>query len=183
MPPDDRKLIGGFLLGEPAAVMQVERWVTAAAKAFRRRLGSEWDDVRQDILMELTRLFSEGRFRGESAAVSYVWRITNHACLKRIRQASRWASDVTELLNRAKDERKTAADHLLEQDRLESIRRIVLQMPPECIELWRRILEGQSYQVISAALGLAEGTLRVRVLRCRQKAAAARETERDSQSM
>ena len=32
-----------------------------------------------------------------TAVVSYVWRITNHACLKRIRQAGRWAPDVADL--------------------------------------------------------------------------------------
>ena len=177
MPPDDRKLIGGFLLGDPSAVTQVERWIAGAARSFRSRLGDEWEDLRQDVLMELTKLFSEGRFRGDSAVVSYVWRITNHACLKRIRQAGRWAPDVADLINRRPDEQKTMAEHLMEADRIESIRRIVLQMPSECIELWRRILAGQSYQAISAELGLAEGTLRVRVLRCRQKASSVREKE------
>lgn len=179
MPPDDRKLIGGFLSGERGAVTQVERWIAAAAKPYRTRLGGEWDDVRQDVLLELTKLFSDGRFRGESALVSYVWRVANNACLKRIRAVSRWAPDVNDLLNRTKDERRNADEHLLAEGRMESIRRLVLRMPAECTDLWRRILSGQSYQSMASELSIAEGTLRVRVLRCRQKAAALREEENE----
>lgn len=178
MPPDDRKLIGGFLAGDRDCISQMEKWIAAAAKPFRSRLGDEWEDLRQDILTELTRLFAESRFRGESALVSYVWRIANNACLKRIRSAARWAPDVGDLLNRTRDTRKTAAEQLMEQDRIEAIRRLVLQMPPECTDLWRRILSGQSYQSMASELAIAEGTLRVRVLRCRQKAIALREGEK-----
>ncbi|MBL8173705.1 MAG: sigma-70 family RNA polymerase sigma factor [Bryobacterales bacterium] len=177
MPADDRKLIAGFLTGEPGAVAQMERWVAAAAKPYRARLGGEWEDLRQDVMLELTRLFSEGRFRGESAVVSYVWRVANNACLKRIRSLSRWAPDVTELLQRTKDGRRTADERLVEESRMESIRRLVERMPAECIALWRRILAGQSYPSMAAELSIAEGTLRVRVLRCRQKAMEMREQE------
>ncbi len=173
----EAEFIRNFLDGDPPAVRQVELWIAGAGKAFRGRLGGEWEDLRQDILLEVTRLFSEGRFRGESAPVSYVWRITNHACIRKIRQVNRWAPDVAALLDRQIDKRQTAAERLLEQDRLASIRRIVMQMSEECKELWRRVLAGQSYQTMSAELGIAEGALRVKALRCRRKALSLRDSD------
>ena len=39
---------------------------------------------------------------------------------------------------------------------------------------WRLIAMGHSYREMSQRMGVAEGTLRVRVLRCREKAVAVR---------
>ena len=46
--------------------------------------------------------------------------------------------------------------------------------PRDCRELWRMILAGLSYREMSQRMSVAEGTLRVRVLRCREKASAVR---------
>ena len=43
-------------------------------------------------------------------------------------------------------------------------------MKPECQRLWDMLLDGLNYRQMSADLDVAEGTLRVRVLRCRQQA-------------
>lgn len=40
--------------------------------------------------------------------------------------------------------------------------------------MWRMILAGYSYKEMSLRMNVAEGTLRVRVLRCREKAATLR---------
>ena len=44
----------------------------------------------------------------------------------------------------------------------------------ECRELWRMLVLGLSYREMSLRLQVAEGTLRVRVLRCRERAVASR---------
>lgn len=168
--PDDEGLMRGFLAGEPAAVSRIERWITAAGRPFRTRLQSHWEDVRQDVMTELTRLFREQRFRGEAALVSYVWRISNHTCIRHLRRQQRWIADGQEILEERRDPGQTAADRLLEQDRVTTIERLVSQLGEECRKLLRRILAGESYEAMSEALGLAAGTLRVRVLRCRRKA-------------
>jgi RNA polymerase sigma factor (sigma-70 family) len=168
--PDDERTIRDFLNGDPSAVARVERWIGAAARPYRSRLHSHLDDVRQDILAELTKLFGEDRFRGESTLISYVWRITNHACLRQLRTLQRWIPDGHDVLDQRADEGLSPADRLLEQDRVETIQKIANLLPEECNDLWRRILAGQSYEAMSAALNLAAGTLRVRVLRCRRKA-------------
>jgi DNA-directed RNA polymerase specialized sigma24 family protein len=48
-------------------------------------------------------------------------------------------------------------------------------MPESCRELWRMLEQGMPYQEMSRRLRVAEGTLRVRVLRCRRQALASRD--------
>lgn len=177
MKSGDEALIQGFLRGELAAVAQLQRWVSAAASPFRRRLASHWDDLRQDVLLELTRLFIEERFRGDSALVSYVWRVTANACLHHLRRSERWRPEVEEVLLDVRDTAQTPAERLLEEDRLKCLQRLAARMTEECRDLWRRIVAGHSYQQMSADLGVAEGVLRVRVLRCRRRASALRAEE------
>jgi RNA polymerase sigma factor (sigma-70 family) len=180
MQPEDERIIRGFLAGEPASLSRVERWIASAAQPFRSRLASHHEDLRQDILTELTRLFKDGCFRGDSSLISYVWRITNHASIRQLRSLQRWAPDVNDMLDQQRDGRQTPAERLLRHDRIATIQRLAAQLPAECQELWRRVLAGESYEKMSADLGLTEGTLRVRVLRCRRKALALRETLEDS---
>ena len=52
--------------------------------------------------------------------------------------------------------------------------RVLDRVPQDCRELWRMIVAGLSYREMSLRMSVAEGTLRVRVLRCREKAVAAR---------
>ncbi|MBL8210160.1 MAG: sigma-70 family RNA polymerase sigma factor [Bryobacterales bacterium] len=175
MQPEDEQLIRGFLAGEPAVVARIERWVTAAGRSFRPRLESHWEDVRQEVMAELTRLFREQRFRGESALVSYVWRISNHACIRQLRRQQRWSTGGQEMLEERRDPAQTVAERMLERDRMTALERVVSELGEECRKLLRRILAGESYEAMSEALGLAAGTLRVRVLRCRRKAMELRE--------
>jgi DNA-directed RNA polymerase specialized sigma24 family protein len=53
--------------------------------------------------------------------------------------------------------------------------RVLERVSPDCRGMWRLILAGLSYREMSGRLNVAEGTLRVRVLRCREKASALRE--------
>jgi DNA-directed RNA polymerase specialized sigma24 family protein len=53
---------------------------------------------------------------------------------------------------------------------------IVEQMSGDCRDLWRSIAAGQSYRQMSRQLGVSEGALRVRVLRCRRRALEIRES-------
>ncbi|MCG8458319.1 MAG: hypothetical protein MI919_18740, partial [Holophagales bacterium] len=50
-------------------------------------------------------------------------------------------------------------------------------LPAYCRKLWRMIIDGRSYREMSGALGVAEGTLRVRVRRCRERALRRRDAE------
>lgn len=171
---DDRELIAAYLEGEPEAVAAMEVWIVRAARSYRRRLDHCWDDVLQDLQVEVYRLLAGGRFRGEAALSTYLWRVVSHTCLDRIRSQER--SKETEI-----DEGElagAAAATLAEQrgwsEARDLVRRVLAEVPEECRQLWKMVLAGHSYREMSAALGVAEGTLRVRVLRCRKKALAVR---------
>jgi RNA polymerase sigma-70 factor (ECF subfamily) len=161
----------------------VDAWIARAAYPHQRRLASHWDDVLQDIRLEVTRLLQQGKFRGESSFKTYLWRVVSHTCLDQIRADSRvqWAelerepeSDAegtgTGLPGRA----MATPGPAVRSEVKDLLLRVLEQVPPDCRDLWRMIHAGLSYKEMSERLGVAEGTLRVRVLRCREKAVAAR---------
>jgi RNA polymerase sigma-70 factor, ECF subfamily len=179
MQAEDAEVVDRYLKGEARAVGTVDSWIARAAYPYQRRLANRWDDVLQDIHLEVTRLLMGGKFRGESSFKTYLWRVVSHTCLDQIRADSRvkWTEldsgeDAEEPAflgssprNEGPEERSEVKDLLL---------RVLERVPAECRELWRMIHAGLSYREMSSRLEVAEGTLRVRVLRCREKAVAAR---------
>jgi RNA polymerase sigma factor (sigma-70 family) len=173
----DDPVIDRFLAGEPAAVAEVDGWLGRAASSFRRRLGEQFDDVLQDVRLEVTRLLQEGRFRGDSSLKTYLWRVTAHTCLDRLRAGSRWtfveydgesvgAADPASPPPR--HDRPWTADRDL-------LLRVLARMEEECRRLWSMLIEGLTYREMSAETGVSEGALRVRVLRCRRRAQEVRD--------
>jgi RNA polymerase sigma-70 factor, ECF subfamily len=179
MQGEEAEVVARFLRGDSQAVGTVDGWIARAAYPYQRRLSSRWDDVLQDIRMEVTRLLQEGKFRGESSFKTYLWRVVSHTCLDQIRSQERvrW----TELGDdpETDDARPgvaswTANGTAARSEVKDLLLRVLEQVPRDCRELWRMIHAGLSYREMSDRLGVAEGTLRVRVLRCREKAVAAR---------
>lgn len=175
MSPDAEPIAAAFSSGETAAVREVESWVRRAARAYRTRLGADWEDVLQDSLVELTMGLRSGSFRGEGSFRGYVWRAVNRTCIDRLRarRPDRWAD--LETLELEADEPSPFQRAAGEEAVLELLR-LFNRLPEPCRDLFRRIVEGQSYQEMSAEIGVAAGTLRVRVLRCREQARSQRES-------
>jgi DNA-directed RNA polymerase specialized sigma24 family protein len=86
---EDQEIIGRFLRRETTAVEVIEGWIARAASPFRQRLGSQWEDLLQEVSLEITRLLERGSFRGEASLKTYIWRVTGHACLKQLRAQTR----------------------------------------------------------------------------------------------
>jgi len=180
MQGEDAEVVAGFLKGDARAVGAVDGWISRAAYPYQRRLGPRWDDVLQDIRLEITRLLKQGKFRGESSFKTYLWRVVSHTCLDQIRAAGRvqWAELETD--SGAEDNPgpfalpSAAGNAAARSEVKDLLLRVLERVPGECRELWRMIHAGRSYKEMSDLLGVAEGTLRVRVLRCREKAVAAR---------
>jgi RNA polymerase sigma-70 factor (ECF subfamily) len=166
---DDAETIAGFLAGDAEATRRVDDWLVAAATAFRRRLGADWDDVLQEARIEAIRLLRAGSFRGEASLKTYLWRVVGHACLRRLRRQARQPVTGEDL-----EARPTAAssplERVLQRESAELLLRIFAAMPEACRELWRMIVDGLDYQEMSERTGVAPGALRVRVLRCRRRA-------------
>ncbi|MCP4660774.1 MAG: sigma-70 family RNA polymerase sigma factor [bacterium] len=176
MQSQDSGLIRRFLRGDREAITEVDGWIEHAIWPYRQRLSDDWEDLLQDVRLELTRLLRENAFRGESSLKTYVWRVANHICVDRLRSATKWKWTHLEtieedlghegLISRSEGPRHEARD---------LIKRVLRELSVECRQLWSLILAGFSYSEMSRKLDIAEGTLRVRVLRCRKKAIAIRD--------
>lgn len=171
----DRRLVEDLLAGDRSAWHGIDQWVERAAAPFRARLGADWADVLQEIRMELLRLLKAGKFRGDSALRTYLWRVANNTCIDQMRRAAR-RNLVS--LDVAPDPPAPASEgpaaRTARGDALRLTLAVLREVPEECRRLWNWILEGLSYQEMAARLEVAEGTLRVRVHRCRKRAVEAR---------
>lgn len=174
MMPSDQEIVSGFLRGEPEAVATVDRWISRAAWPYQRRLADRWDDALQEVRLEVTRLLGTGKFRGESSLQTYLWRVVSHTCLDLLRVQDRWKLVDLDGLDPADEPAATAPAIPARQEDKDLLLRVLDRVPQDCRELWRMIVAGLSYREMSARMRVAEGTLRVRVLRCREKAVAAR---------
>ena len=172
MKADDERLIADFLRGERAAVEQVEDWLQQAARRYRQALDLPWEDLRQELLLEVTGLLQRGAFRGESRLRPYLWRVASCTCLNLLRdQAWEHRSDPDAAVDRLKAPGSSPLERVLKKESVRELTRLMEAMP-ECRELWKMILGGKSYRQMSRELGASPGSLRVKVLRCRRKAFA-----------
>ena len=167
----DEQLVNDFLRGEAAVVETISLWIRQATGRYRARLPAEWDDLFQDLLLEVTAVLKDGAFRGDSKLRTFVWRIAHYRCLNRLRDlARRPESELEEQTLNLPDPSRPVLDDLLERESEDQLQEFVKTLSDDCRRLWRLILEGRSYREISGETGVSEGALRVRVLRCRQKA-------------
>lgn len=174
MVTDDKEMVSRFLRGEKEAVGTVDGWIARAAWPYQRRLADRWDDVLQDVRLEVTRLLGQGKFRGESSLRTYLWRVVSHTCLDQLRAQSKWKWAELEEVDKSDGAADPPPVIPSRQEEKDLLLRVLDRVPRDCRELWRMIVEGLSYREMSLRMGVAEGTLRVRVLRCRERALAAR---------
>ncbi len=180
---DDHKMVADFLRGEPKVVAEVSLWIRQAASRHRGRLPSEWEDLCQDLLLEVTTVLGNGGFRGECKLRTFVWRIAQYRCLNRIRDlARRPESDLGEQILHLPDPARPVLERLEERESVDLLHRFLETVSTDCRQLWRSILAGASYREMSREIGTSEGALRVRVLRCRRKALALWQTWLDSEN-
>lgn len=175
MQVQEADLIHRFLSGDEEVIRTVDGWISQAAWSYRQRLAEDWEDIFQEVRLELTRLLSGSHFRGEASLKTYLWRVVNHTCIDRLRSSSRWRWEGLEDL----DHRGVLAEKASQGKRNEFrdlLMRVVNQSSEACRELWKMVLDGHSYREMSEMLGVAEATLRVRVLRCRKRAIEVRDS-------
>lgn len=138
-----------------------------------RLLGAEEDDLEQTVLLDLLSALREERFRARSSLKTYVRTYVHHKCIDRIRARRRrqFLSVEDEDLE---DPRGVTDEVFVSREEARRLLRLLDQMPQQCRELWSCLEEGLTYQEMSERLGVSEGALRVRVSRCRQRAAELR---------
>ena len=178
--PNDREVIARYLEGDRATVALVDDWIEGASIPFRKRLAHDWSDIEQGIRVEVLGLLQREAFEGRSGLKTYVWRVATHSCLDAVRRLDRVREVDPEPVFERLMEPQRRVDHALMDEQAARARSRLLtavlsRMKPECVELWRAIMRGQSYKQMSAAFGVSAGTLRVRASRCRERARAVRD--------
>jgi len=173
-PDEDRDVVHKFLAGDRQAVATIDAWILRAAWPFQRRLRSRWDDVLQEIRLEITRLLKQGKFRGDSSLKTYLFRVVTHTCVDQVRDQDRHELLDLDALEDADQPRTKGPSPAEESAERDLLLRVLDQAPRDCRHLWQMLAAGFSYKEMSGRMGVADGTLRVRVLRCREKATRSR---------
>ena len=170
----DGRIAADFVRGDREALKTIDGWLARAASPFRRRLGLDWEDVLQEVRVEVLRLLRGGAFRGECSLRTYLWQVTAHSCIDALRRRQRRPlTDPIDVDAPLPCRDPSPLDHVLAHESRQALQSALEAMPRECHDLWDLILAGLSYREIGARLGVSEGALRVRALRSRRRAARA----------
>lgn len=170
---DDSDHIARLLDGDPETVAAVRSWIRLAFRPYRARLSDDLEDLEQDVLLQLIEALRQGRFHGRCSFRTYVKTYVVHKSIDRLRAAGRRETVAVDELDLPSDA-ASALDAVVRSENVRVALAVLEEMPEACRELWRMLLGGMRYQEMSRRLGISEGTLRVRVLRCRQRALESR---------
>lgn len=169
----DAEIVERFLRGDSEAAAQVDGWIAGAAWPFRRRLAVEWEDLLQEIRLEVVRLLQARHFRGESRLKTYLWQVACHTCLDAVRRERRRSFVGLDAAAAVPSSATSPFDCVSERERVAAALRALSTLSGDCRDLWRKILRGMSYREIGDELKVSEAALRVRAHRCRKSAVEA----------
>lgn len=151
---------------------RILEWVEEGIRGFRPRLAMPWEDVQQELLLEVTALLRRNAFRGESSLRTYLWRVAKYRCLNLLRDQAKpaWSDGDEDELVKLPAPGSSPLESLLEGEKVDLLVRLTAELPAECRQIWTMVLAGMSYADMSRELAVAPGALRVRALRCRRRA-------------
>jgi len=165
----DDTILERFLAGEGEALQRVQGWVDAVVHLGRWRF-SDPEGVGQDIVMRLLTIVRSGRYERRSSFKTFVFAVAKYTCVDQFRRER--LREQVEMRSGAPAESVVEAERALEQrESLEFLGYVLQRLPEECRHLWKWVYgEGLSAAEVGQRLGVQEGTVRVRVHRCLQKA-------------
>lgn len=169
--PADAELSEGFLHGDPAAHGTIRGWVVRIVRLRAWGLRRD-DDLVQDILLDLLRNLGADRFQGRSSLKTYVERMAKYRCIdalrrERLRRHLSWEeSGEPQPAHDDHPERRAVA-----AQEVRVAYAVLARLPERCRELLRRVVaEDATYEELAEELGVARGTVKSRVARCRDRA-------------
>jgi RNA polymerase sigma-70 factor (ECF subfamily) len=165
----DDAIFQGFLAGGSDALHHVQGWVDAVVHLGRWRFADP-EAVSQDIVLRLLTIVRSGRYARRSTFKTFVFAVARYTCVDQFRHDRLRAR--VEVSTAVEPEAADGTQHALAaRESLELLRYVLQQLPGECRRLWEWVyVEGRSAAEVGRALGLREGTVRVRVHRCLLKA-------------
>ena len=165
----DDAILEGFLAGESAPFHRVQGWVDAVVHLGRWRFPDP-EGVGQEIVMRLLTIVRSGRYERRSSFKTFVFAVAKYTCVDQFRR-ERMRVKVESHSAAAPESAADAERALEERESLELLRYVLQRLPDECRRLWEWVYgEGLSAAEVGRQLGVQEGTVRVRVHRCLQKA-------------
>jgi RNA polymerase sigma factor (sigma-70 family) len=140
----------------------------------RLRLGHDAEDIAQQVQRKLLVSFRDDRFTGASSLRTYVWRVAQHAAIDHLRIGrAKPAPFPLDAIADPPDPGASPEGGLLLEERRALFARVLARLADECRNLFHLIVfEELSYAEIAGRLGATEGAIKVRALRCREKAVA-----------
>ena len=166
----DNELAERFLFGEAAAHTEIDAWITPVVLCRAWTLRDEREDLVQEVKLKLLMIFQAQSFRGHSSLKTFVQAVAKNTCLDAVRRARR--REMKPLC-----EEQLPAPHDNPERRLERREsaqicyEIISRLPGPCRALFRMLFaEEKSYAAISEELGVAIGTVKSRIARCRDRA-------------
>ena len=167
----DAQLVGRCRDGDAAAwdalVERFSRYVYAiCVQGFRLPL-HDAEDVFQDVF---TKVYEQlGGLRDDAAVRPWLAQLTRRTCIDRLRAGSREVAE-EDVEPEGYDDALALLDEAL------AVRACLEQLSEDCREILDRFFaRDESYQAISAALGLPAGTIASRISRCLEKLKATME--------
>jgi RNA polymerase sigma-70 factor (ECF subfamily) len=170
----DAVLVAGFLDGRAESHAQLDRWIREVVEHPRLSLAEAAEDVAQETRRRLLVAFRAAGFRGEASLRTYVWRVAEHAAIDHLR-ARRRRPEMAPLGSLpAASEPATGPEaeaHLGREERRALFARVLASLSEECRRLFGMIVYDElPYAEIARRLSISEGAVKVRALRCRERA-------------
>ena len=130
---------------------------------------AEAEDALQEALLDAWRRV--GRFRGESAFSTWMYRVVTHRCLAMLRKRRPVPVEEIEAPAPAQDSPERAAER---DAGMAALHRAIAALPDDLRVCWvLREMEGQGYTEIAEITGATEDAVRGRIHRARTKLAEA----------
>jgi RNA polymerase sigma-70 factor, ECF subfamily len=170
---DDASLVAGYLAGDAESHRQVDRWIGEVLRSRQLGLGLDAEDAGQETRRRLLTALRAGRFEGRCSLRTYVWRVAQSAAIDHLRGRARRVmpvalDEIPEPAARTGD----PAEGIEREERRRLFARVLEGMGEECRRLWAlAVFEELPYAQIASRLGITEGSVKVRALRCRARAA------------
>lgn len=169
--PEDLALLESLRRGEPAAFETLV--VTHQHRIFSialRMLGDRTDaeEVAQEVFLRVYRSIRD--FRGEARLGTWLYAITSHLCLNRLKSPGRWRQVGEAALARVANGHPNPGATLEASELEVTLHRAIAELDEERrMVLVLRDLHGLAYEEIAAALELPLNTVRSRLHRARME--------------
>lgn len=182
-PAADAVLMDAFLHGDRDATATIRSWVARIVRARAWRLRQD-DDLVQDVIIALIDALTADRFEGRSSLRTYVERIAKYQCIDALRRERRRRTVSWEESGEPEPPADDDPGERVEaSDEVRVAFAVLEQLPPACRELLQRVLAREEpYERLATESGVAVGTIKSRVARCRERAQALRDRMRRDRS-